>query len=70
MISPLFRTDDVVRCRTATSRWNVGSRHGDMGEFHFLLLQNDPYEKFGITIRTATSVHDVEEELPVHGRVP
>ena len=28
-----------------TSRWNVGNRYGEMGEFYFLLLQNGPHEK-------------------------
>ena len=54
MISPLLATDDAVRCRTVTSLCNVGSRSGEMGEFNFLLLQNDPYEKHEITIPTAT----------------
>ena len=33
MISPLLTTNDAVRCRTVTSRWNVGSRYGEMDEF-------------------------------------
>ena len=45
MVSPLLTTDDVVRCRTVTSPWNVGNRFGEMGEFYFLLLRNDPHEK-------------------------
>ena len=45
MISPLLTNDDVARCRTVTSRWNVGGRHGEMGEFYFSLQHNDPYEK-------------------------
>ena len=28
-----------------TNRWNVCNRFGEMSEFYFLLLQNDPYEK-------------------------
>ena len=45
MVSPLLTTDDVVRCRTVSIRWNVGSRYGAMGEFYFLLRLNDPYDK-------------------------
>ena len=45
MASPLLTTDDVVRLRGVASRWNVGNRCGEMGEFYFLPLQNDPYEK-------------------------
>ena len=30
---------------TVTSRWNVGTRYGEMGEFYFLLPHDDPYEK-------------------------
>ena len=28
-----------------TSRWSVGGCHEEIGEFHFLPLQSDPYEK-------------------------
>ena len=45
MVRPLLTTDDVVRLRVAARRWNVGNRHGEMGVFYFLLLQNEPYEK-------------------------
>ena len=45
MISPLLTTDDAVRCRTVTRRWNVGSRYGEMGEMFFQLLHNDPFAK-------------------------
>ena len=45
MVSPVLTTDDAVRLRVVASRCNVGNRYGDMGELHFLLLQNDPYEK-------------------------
>ena len=44
IISPLLTTDDVG-CRTVTSRWNVGSHSGEMGEFFFMLLHTDPHEK-------------------------
>ena len=39
MISPLLTTDDAVWCRTTASRWNVGCRHGELGETFFLASQ-------------------------------
>ena len=44
-ISPLLTTDDAVRCRTVTRRWNVGSRFGEMDEMFFQFLHNDPFAK-------------------------
>ena len=63
MISPLSTTDDAVRCRTVTSRWNVGSRHGEMGE---PAVTKRPIQET-LALRF---LHDAEEEQPVHGRVP
>ena len=41
----LAQNEDVVKCCIVTNRWNVGGTHGEMGEFYFLLLHNEPHEK-------------------------
>ena len=33
LISPSLTTDDVVQCRTAARRWNVGGRYGEQETF-------------------------------------
>ena len=43
MINHLLTTDDVVRCRTVASRWNVGCRFGELGDIFFEFLENDPF---------------------------
>ena len=44
-IGPLLTTDDAVKSRTVTSRWNVVNRYGALGDFYFMMLQSDQYEK-------------------------
>ena len=45
MISFLLTTDDAVTSRTVTRRWNIGNRYGALGDFYFMMLQSDQYEK-------------------------
>ena len=48
----------------------MGNRYGEMGEFYFLLLQNNPYEQtLALRHGRQQGVHDVEEE-PIYGRLP
>ena len=42
---PLLTTDDAVKSRTVTCRWNVVNRYGALGDFYFMMLQSDKYEK-------------------------
>ena len=44
-IGPLLTTDDAVKSRTVTSRWNVVNRYGAVVDFYFMMLQSDQYEK-------------------------
>ena len=43
LISPPLTTDDVVQCRTAARRWNVGCRCGVLGDIFFEFTENDPF---------------------------
>ena len=45
MNSSMLTTDDVVMLRTVTSRLNLVNRNGALGDFQFMMLQSDPYEK-------------------------
>ena len=49
-----FADERRRKVQTVTSPWNVVSRYGEMGEFFFQILHNDPMRNTGITIRKAT----------------